>query len=126
MKKKALADSRDEDYEKTLKNGMMEKKSYGLRVASSQVTSYELRVSGLSQSIPISPLKSSRKDNFHNPIFAIDNMVTFSTVDSTVVTKVSLSKWGIYYASNWLGTQNKELFRIDLPTGWWDDLRFGG
>jgi hypothetical protein len=35
------------------------------------------------------------KDNFHNPIFAIDNMVTFGTVNSTVLTKLFPSKGGV-------------------------------
>ena len=35
-----------------------------------------------------------QKDNFHNPIFAIDNKVTFGTVNSTVLTKLSLSEGG--------------------------------
>jgi hypothetical protein len=37
---------------------------------------------------------SKEKDNFHTLIFGIDKMVTFGTVYSTIVIKLSVSKGG--------------------------------
>ena len=44
--------------------------------------------------MPIPPPKPAEKDTFHNLIFVVDNMVTFGTVNSTVLTKLSLSEGG--------------------------------